>query len=543
VFGQREVFCLRTRLMGMSVRAIAVFATAVAVAGTVADAAVAFASPGHDGEAVARSVSCLKPIAARDLVAHVARGGRLVCAGAVVFGNVDLTPVETVRDVFACTGCTFKGRLDARHVVFERGVDVTGSTFDRGLGLKGARFQEPALFGSTTVRADGDLTFATFNDVAVFDHAKFHANVDFASARFRAMARFGHAGVSGDGTFRTASFAEDSVFADTNFSGDSDFAEATFAGPADFRHAEFGRKVMFEGATFRARADFTDVGIQGTAKFDDARFGGDALFVQALLGQPKGPVPRADLEADELHLLAFSGASVGGTLNLNDAELFGEVQLGSVSARAISIERPGFDSASVLSMDGVATRSLSIRPAYLRDYLGAEPEQRLDILRVLEATAKADGDLGRANEARFRIQLLESKDDPLLQRIADAALYRTVAGYFVQPLRPLAWLLVVIVGAALLRSAHQATRPVGKNQQPKKRGRPDPSVSEYRLGRFGRAAREFPIALVYTITPGRNDTPPVRRFELTVYAALLGCFVVALANTNPTLREMVEGLL
>jgi hypothetical protein len=88
----------------------------------------------------------------------------------------------------------------------------------------------------------------------------------------------------------------------------------------------------------------------------------------------------------------------------------------------------------------------------------------------------------------------------------------------------------VILAAALIRAVHRQAKAAERPRTP---------------GRVARAANRFAIALAYTITPGgdKEQKPPLRRVELTVYAALLGCFLLSLANTNPTLRQMVEGLL
>ena len=56
---------------------------------------------------------------------------------------------------------------------------------------------------------------------------------------------------------------------------------------------------------------------------------------------------------------------------------------------------------------------------------------------------------------------------------------------------------------------------------------------------------KFAHALEYTLTR-RGEVPaepkPLCRLELTIYAVLLACFALALANTNPTLRNMVDAI-
>jgi hypothetical protein len=100
-----------------------------------------------------------------------------------------------------------------------------------------------------------------------------------------------------------------------------------------------------------------------------------------------------------------------------------------------------------------------------------------------------------------------------------------VAGYFVRPFRPLYWLLGLVIIAAFLRALRWKAREPGPVR---------------------RAWLKFVHALEYTITR-RGEVPeepkPLRRLELTVYAVLLACFLLALANTNPTLRDMVDAII
>ena len=221
------------------------------------------------------------------------------------------------------------------------------------------------------------------------------------------------------------------------------------------------------------------------------------------------------------------------------------LQLTWLAAPSISLESAQFGSGSSISLADFTAGALSIRPVELKKYLSADSEQRLAALRVVEATAKANGDLGRANQAHFQMQVLESADDPLPQRIADAVFYRSVAGYFVQPLRPVAWLLGLIFVAAMLRAAANGEgKPPVAEKRKRTASEPDPPADG--LGTVARAAsryvKRFALALAYSVMPG-DTTPPLRRLELTVYAVLLACFMLALANTNPTLRQMVDGLL
>src|SRR5215207_6931164 len=105
----------------MKIRWIAA-AAAFAAAAASGSAATAAPFPGPPGSAEGSSLRCDRPIRAALLQAQLARGGRFLCAAATVRGDIELSQIGAVRGVFACTGCTFAGRLDARHVVFEREI-------------------------------------------------------------------------------------------------------------------------------------------------------------------------------------------------------------------------------------------------------------------------------------------------------------------------------------------------------------------------------------------------------------------------------------
>ena len=266
-------------------------------------------------------------------------------------------------------------------------------------------------------RRSADLAYATFDDLAVFEGMRFLGKADFTSARFRAMARLGNTRFCAAASFADASFSHESVFSHADFDR-ADFTGVVFAGPADFRHAAFGPTADFNETTFAERADFSQISVPGKASFVNAHFGAGASFGQALLGQnlqallgPGGSPALAAAGRGPRPLLLFDNASIGGPLTLKGASLFGGVQLNSVSARAIVVEQAAFDSTSALYMSNVSAGALSISPDELAKYLRALPAQRLAALRVVEATAKADGDLGRANDARYQIQVLESADD------------------------------------------------------------------------------------------------------------------------------------
>lgn len=495
---------------------------------------------------------------------HEPAGQPIVCKNARVAGDVDLARISRLGGPFVCKGCTFEGRINASGLVFrsridltgstlERGIDLSGSTLKRGIVLDATRFEGPAIFGSlagkqTAFEGPVDVTFATFDDLADFDEAHFAAKADFRSTRFRSVARFRTTTFDDVASFPSTTFGREGLFERTSFTKRAAFDGATFGAAADFRQASFGSAACFVDSSFRGSADFSQTSMAGLATFDDARFGANLLFREAQFLRPLVLLPNADDEicmtrsqgaaahvlspGQSLDRLSFDHTAIAGNLDLAGSKLERSAQFLSLSTRSLSFDRVEFGDAAALFMQDLAADAISLDPAeveYLRsaDDVGeADPQQQRDVLKLVESTAKDRGDIARANRAHYRLQVLASVDDPLPQRIADFALYRWVAGYFVRPFRPLVWYGVFIVLGAFLR----ARRPP---QKPRDGPRPPSSLWE-----------RFVHALVYTVIPGGDDkTPPLRRVELGVHAVLLGCFLLALANTNPTLRQMIDGLL
>jgi hypothetical protein len=436
-----------------------------------------------------------------------------------------------------CKRCTFEQPILASHVVFRRGIDLTGSTLKGRLDLEGARFEEAALFGRARFGSAADFAFSTFDDLAVFRYATFDSRADFTSASFRS-ARFGHAAFAKLALFEEAVFADDTSFFLAGFKTEARFERAGFGGVSDFRQANFGGTADFGGAVFRQRAEFSEANMFAQAKFGDARFEADALFGGASFLRDLDPV------------LFFNNAAIGGRLELDGATLVGSAELRSSAVRSLSLDGIIYGDSSSLYIDGLAADEIALD---LRDvpHIEGQPNEQQRILHRAETTARSAEDLGLANDLHYRLQELASEDDGWARRLLDIGLYRYVAGYFVRPFRPLLWLLGLVFVAAVLR-ALTFERPT---QEETARGRPvlpARALAFERLtrgdaipGPLVRAGRRFFNALTYTVTPRGDDedqTPALRRLELSAYALLVACFALGLANTNPTLRDMVQAV-
>lgn len=455
-------------------------------------------------------------IASSRIVSDLRAGRPVLLDDAAINDALDLRALAVVSVPIVCRRCVFRGGILASHVHFLRGLDLGGSTISEVADFEGARFDESVLFGSAdppTTVSGARFAFASFDDLADFAGVMFKTDADFSSARFRALSRFSGSTFDHVATFSAARFDHEALLAGATFRGPARFKGALFGGVVDFRGCSLYGETTFRDADFQGRANFSRATVFGKTEFDDARFGSDAVFVGAAFNSTVDPA------------VSFDHVAVDGRLDLSAAILPGRVQLQYVSASALSFTDTTFASTSLLYMNNVSSEKLALS---LHDIDRiSQHADRVTALERIEATAKSADDLSLANDARYRLQELASDDDWTPRRYADFVVYRWGAGYLVRPLRPLLWLSGLAVLAALARTLR--------------------SEKKQRDWRILRAGRRFVSALTYTVSPkavfGQDSVGPLRRIELAIYALLLLAFLLGLANSNPTLRQMVDALL
>jgi hypothetical protein len=438
-----------------------------------------------------------RPLAASTIVRDLEAGRPVIWEHATVRGTLNLTSLGTVSSVFACRDCRFDGALIASHVDFARGLDLSGSTLPRRV----------------------DFTAARFDDLADFRSTDFAGRAVFTATHFRSVARFGDATFGAAARFDDAIFSLDAAFAHSAFERIARFEGSAFGGVADFRQALFGRETTFIEAVFRGRAEFSRAEVAGFLSFDDARFGGDALFADAVFAADPAFV------GDHDPVVSFNHASVRGRLDLARAMLQGPAELRDASAGSLSLDEIAYGKSAALDVDGLAATHAALDLGDL-PYISGQADEQQRILGRAEDTAKEQGDLMLANALHYRVQELASQDDPLPRRVGDIVFYRSVAGYLVRPLRPLLWLLALVGLATFLRASRVKVR-IGD-------------------GWAVRTGQRIVTAVEDTLAPRHssgNVPPTLRRIEVGVYAVLLACFFLALANTNASLREMVDAVL
>lgn len=480
-------------------------------------------------DAGCRGAEAAVPVPAEVIVSCLASGRAVELRGATVAGNLDLVELadQSVRAPFRCQECRFDGDLVAANVIFRRAVDLSGSTFEGPVVLRGASFESLASFGSTpesvTTFADSvDLSLAAFSGLADFASAAFRGEARFASAAFSGRATFTSARFGAAAKFSAAAFAADAELDSATFAAEADFTGASFRSPADFHQAVFQGTAVFRRADFLAEADHSQTMFFGEAVFRDSRFGADASFVGT----------RFTGAAE------FDAAKAAGRLDFSAAQFLATARFFTTSAGSITFGDARFDDQIV--MNGISAGDIELDVAATRLVDGAANQEH--VLSLLETTAKARDDLAVANDARFERLRVQSQGYSPLLRAVDWLFYRQVAGYLVRPLHPLLALLVLALTFAAVRQAG-GFRAIARA----------PARPLNALRRLGlKAGIQLANGFWETLSTVKSGTSQLeatrsgallaRRLEVLAYRALLVCFLLALASSNPTLRQMVEAI-
>jgi uncharacterized protein YjbI with pentapeptide repeats len=481
-----------------------------------------------------------------------------VTAGAATFvgyrirGDVDLTGAVVTHAV-VCRNCTFDGSFRAPNARFAELVDLRGSEITGPVDLSSARFD--GVFLAPAFDAAAELPLATFSELATF--------TDFGSA-----------------DFSLARFQGDAVFANASATGSMVFRRTTFAGATDLSYFTFRGSAVFDGTTFKGPVDVSYAHFLGKASFDQVRADGDmtfrvARFYPGKIASFSAMKCAGDLDfafAYFLREMAFNDLVVGGALSLPSVNGDGPLYFDQISARPFEMDV------------GTATAAV-------------DPDNRRAVLSRIENSAKARGDIAVANDAHYANQVLKSEDYGTVHHLLDYVFYRTFAGYLVRPGNPLIVLLLlaavmtvaralygsgrfVAAAAAVRRLPGTFSRLVAQhsprvNVQPlvtadgpdaapdenrersgsrsaggKSRPRQARELARAAPSRANRVARETHdlvwsyIATLALIAPGssRAEEKQARRLEVFVYRVLVACALVGLANSNPTLRDMLDAI-
>jgi uncharacterized protein YjbI with pentapeptide repeats len=463
--------------------------------------------------------------------------GSLLATGAWLSGNLDLTGSEVSGDV-DLKDARLTGDFLAPGAMFDGLIDLRGAKLG-SVRMPRSRLQAPLVAGDDTssptmFRGPADFSLVGFSSRVTFENAVFR-KADFRLATFASDAIFASAQAV-NAAFTRAIVRGGADFSGFSFLGDSTFQGADFEGPADFSTATFGAVSFFQSRLAQG-ATFVGAGFSEPAEATDESGGtGRPMSVDFRQVVSRSDLDFAFARFDEP--IDFSNAVVSGVLSFTNATfaVSGGVSWYEVSAQNLE---------------------MSVTNA-LRAVAGAAQQQT--VLSGIEATAKEHGNLGLANDALYARQEIRSDRYPLPWRVLDFALYRWIAGYFVRPLRPLAWLLILAALATILRDATLKERRqerIAERSEQRSGSAPRSSrrLRSRQVGkRLVRAFRELPHTLrvtgrafrntLFLIVPGssRSKEREGREGEIFVYGILLACALVGFANSTPTLRQMIDAI-
>jgi hypothetical protein len=464
-------------------------------------------------------------IQADRLVAQLGSGQRVDLEGVVVEGTLDLRQVGAIRVPVRCQRCTVRGGIEATDVVFERLVDLTGSTVGGPLEMRGSVFREAAVFDETTFAGDVSLGSARFLDGGSFSGATFGGQTSFESARIVRTADFSESEFSQFVTFARAELEGKADFASTIFAGEAHFEGCNLYAGGSFRVARFGRGAFFQrlsavqsldftGAEFEVDAHMSYIVSHGTVTLEALEFAGDHRECDEEPGGKEAP--------------AIHEQPISACLYFNDA----------------SVERLRMEVASISVVRGRHIKK--------------------EVLRTIERSAEASDDLGVANDARFQRLSMEGEEKTGLARRVDRVLYRGVAGYFIKPAHPLVAFLLLLLVASLVRGIPGLASEAASWR----RGHDERGSRGSSGGIAGRvhgvvlktekagAALLRGLAASFTVAvrpkPGATLGNPdrVRSYlaagvawlEFLGYKALFAVFLVALGNSNSTVRQIFDAV-
>jgi len=529
-------------------------------------------------------------IAADEIVRTVADGQPVELDGMVIIGDLDLHEVERVARTFTCTRCTFGGSIRASNVIFERMVDLSGATVAGATDFGGAIFLDAFLmraFDGRPARVVGPVSFslANFGGRAIFERAQFEGDADFRVAQFDGDASFADAWIAGDARFESTTFAGRAQFngfpaTTASFGGLAGFTSATFQQKADFRQRDFAGPAMFDGVGFDS-VDFTLAKFSDDATFDGASINGSGVFRSTRFMEDlwfRGVVLRG--------LTDFQTVSIDGS---------GDFSQSSASDRFVLT---GLKPGTSVRFTGMTAPALEMDLDRLTDISGERV--RIDVLSMIESGARARGNLDLANQAAYRRSQLQTASMEGAERVVWQA-SENVGGYLVQPLLPIRAMLVLVAigtfirtvrkeGAQLLAFIPAASRrqsasdlspvaaatvsaggsavvlssdpmrpvdpPDDVQTAPKSRGSAPTQDVLLGLGKLAAAiVRACADTLRAAVRIRPQDIPEDRQDDLPAYGVavlafaewlaykvLFALFLIGLANSNPTFKQLVEAV-
>lgn len=304
---------------------------------------------------------------------------------------------------------------------------------------------------------------------ASFEGYVFPPDTDFAANDF------------GRANFARAVFTGAVTFAESTFAGAAWFDEATFRGTADFSSVEFERAASFWRARWRGPALFRRASFRDEAFFTGARFDSDLRCVDTLFARTahfqnvRLAGPAVFLRTAFLGPALFHYTDLGGAAFRSISALTSHERIARLSLETCEFRRArGLPRTEFTEVDWGRRQTVGIGPfRRSRDHVtGDEVLARIQRhpltlreaeagYRALRLNAERTGDRRAASAFHYGEREMERLALSPLRRAfwSLPALYRLLAGHGERPLRPILWLLAVLVAFTAIYAAIASDRP------------------------------------------------------------------------------------
>ena len=320
----------------------------------------------------------------------------------------------------------------------------------------GRKFEATCKFVDATFTQDADFVDATFMRDAGFYGANFAMDANFTFTTFKRNASFFSTSFARGASFLNATFAQNADFWNTTFAKDSNFCEATFTQNAEFFRAAFTENTDFRQATLTQAAGFVYTEFHGMVNWRRSRFLDRADFRHTRF-EPK-------IAGHPSVMFARSNFSKPGEV------VFDDVDLSRALFRDCDVSQVWFTS-SVRWGKRENNRGLTIFEETIdlnQEFAkGLEKKGQRDywavaqIYQQLKKSYDSRLDYWTANEFHFgemeMKRLAVPTDGPLLwlrrwwhRNLSFVAWYKYASDYGNSYGKPLAWLVGVLLAAALL---------------------------------------------------------------------------------------------
>jgi len=337
---------------------------------------------------------------------------------------------KLVKSKIRITASKIEGLVAFDNIIFEKDIDFWASKFGRNADFSGSQFSGNTKFEESQFNGIVQFNGSQFNGDAHFDSSKFSKFASFLGSQFKSFVYFIKAQFCEDANFGNSQFSVLADFSRSQFNGiayfdNSRFSDAEFS--SQFNQDAFFNRSFFINAGFRSQfngiVDFTNCTFQEFANFTGAKFIEDAFFNKTKF----------------LGTALFIGAAFNGDFILNDAN-FGE---------PFSLERTKYEKLYIRWKDFTKPRYHRKSLENWRRFINLKYEDTSYLLLI--ENFKNLGFFEDADNCYYQYRIESRRNLPALYKPFDRILW-LFYGYGVKPLRPLVWLVILLIAFGLLYS-------------------------------------------------------------------------------------------